>query len=388
MNNNNILNEPVLDWMTDTNGDINGINNELLSYLLDGSTNNADDQPINFYSLQQFTPQTEIKNSRPARKSIQHNSSHSEEDEEALDEQMKSLPSKERRQLRNKISARNFRNRRKEYISSLETKMNQMEAENSQLKLEVKWVRGMMDKLQAENDRLRLEIVLCKEGIQPPRRSSETSPTTSNISSQSNPPPTAVITEDTWNIVCPNSSPNSSNYIGNNIYLAHASLPDWDLTSILSKPSPLPSSCQSIMSANPLLAPALMSIVINEAMTMTTDELITHAQLRDPTYQSFRLSPNDKLSVANPLWPNILQSSVDSEAIKNQIIRQADSVSTGDSMEPPLTGLLSFCPLYWMQRQFCNFIISYVVVRYPHLDSKCRTYLPICQKFRTKQILI
>ena len=53
-------------------------------------------------------------------------SSPSEEDEEPTDAQLKLMPSKERRQLRNKISARNFRNRRKgkwyinnEHISSL-----------------------------------------------------------------------------------------------------------------------------------------------------------------------------------------------------------------------------------------------------------------------------
>lgn len=44
-------------------------------------------------------------------------SSPSEEDEEPTHEQLKMMPSKERRQLRNKISARNFRNRRKGIIT-------------------------------------------------------------------------------------------------------------------------------------------------------------------------------------------------------------------------------------------------------------------------------
>ncbi|KAK9763255.1 hypothetical protein K7432_010238 [Basidiobolus ranarum] len=61
------------------------------------------------------------------------------------------LSSKERRQLRNKISARNFRVRRKEYISTLEQQVQQHQNE-------IKSLRESMTKAEDENKRLRLEL--------------------------------------------------------------------------------------------------------------------------------------------------------------------------------------------------------------------------------------
>ncbi|KAJ2323123.1 hypothetical protein GGI00_005715, partial [Coemansia sp. RSA 2681] len=60
-----------------------------------------------------------------------------DEDMEGID--VKNLSSKERRQLRNKISARNFRVRRKEYISNLEAevRMHKEEADGLRAKLVV-----------------------------------------------------------------------------------------------------------------------------------------------------------------------------------------------------------------------------------------------------------
>lgn len=58
-----------------------------------------------------------------------------DEDERLLaSEEGKKLSSKERRQLRNKVSARAFRSRRKEYISQLEGEVAKHAAENSDLK--------------------------------------------------------------------------------------------------------------------------------------------------------------------------------------------------------------------------------------------------------------
>ncbi|ORY02977.1 hypothetical protein K493DRAFT_311865 [Basidiobolus meristosporus CBS 931.73] len=61
------------------------------------------------------------------------------------------LSSKERRQLRNKISARNFRVRRKEYISTLEQQVQQYQNE-------IKSIRDSMSRMEDENKRLRLEL--------------------------------------------------------------------------------------------------------------------------------------------------------------------------------------------------------------------------------------
>ncbi|CAO3589995.1 unnamed protein product [Absidia cylindrospora] len=67
-----------------------------------------------------------------------------------------------------------------------------------------------------------------------------------------------------------------------------------------------------------------------------------------------------------------------------------DSYYDDEDEEPwydmPVTGFKAVCPLYWMQRQFCRFVITYVVVKYPHLEDPCKTYLPICEQFRRRAI--
>jgi hypothetical protein len=64
---------------------------------------------------------------------------------------LKKLTSKERRQLRNKISARNFRVRRKEYISNLES-TNQQQLE------EINLLRQALLHIQEENSKLKEEV--------------------------------------------------------------------------------------------------------------------------------------------------------------------------------------------------------------------------------------
>jgi len=64
---------------------------------------------------------------------------------------MKKLSSKERRQIRNKISARNFRVRRKEYIQNLETTKEQQQEE-------INILRQALLHLQEENTKLQQEV--------------------------------------------------------------------------------------------------------------------------------------------------------------------------------------------------------------------------------------
>lgn len=265
-------------------------------------------------------------------------------------------------------------------MATLEAEMDQCKAENNQLKHEVKWVRGMMDKLQAENDKLRLQLVLCKEGIEPSRKNTDRVTTSS---------PTATTTVDTattdmmtllnpdnnindnWDILY--SQPVITNT--NNIYLAHASLPDWDMSNIYEKKNHrLVSENTKLIHTYPLLAPALMSIVLNHTITMTTKEIVSNSTLYDPTLPP----PNDKPDLFDSIaWQRLLDSQQQNESTKN-LPQQANSQLS--------YFVENYCPLYWIQKQFCNFVISYVVVRYPHLDTKCRTYLPICERFRTKQM--
>lgn len=109
-NNDNIKNDPILDWIlqADTTEEINKpLSTELLSFLLSQNQNNTHNNiPV---SLPPPQPQASPENSN----NTNLTSSPSEEEYEPTDAQLKMMPSKERRQLRNKISARNFRNRRK-----------------------------------------------------------------------------------------------------------------------------------------------------------------------------------------------------------------------------------------------------------------------------------
>jgi hypothetical protein len=257
-------------------------------------------------------------------------------------------------------------------MADLEERMDKCQAENSQLKLEVKWVRDMMDKLQAENDRLRLELVLCKGGIQHPLNI-ETSPTT-----VVSPPPfssgTNTAPSSNWDLVYPPSD--------TNIYLAHASIPDWDLTSLFEKPKPTPAgSSRELIRNYPLLAPALMSIVLRHTMTMTTEEMMKHAQLTDPSLPAFTYQPEDKFVNAlsdTVLWKQITNLPVITEETETETESNNQSTEIQDYM-------MKKCPLMWVQKQFCKFVLLYVVVKYPQLDKPCRTYLPICEKFRMKK---
>jgi len=77
-----------------------------------------------------------------------------DEDERLLaSEEGKKLSSKERRQLRNKVSARAFRSRRKEYISQLESEIANKVAENGDLRAQN---RALMDENKLLSDLTRM----------------------------------------------------------------------------------------------------------------------------------------------------------------------------------------------------------------------------------------
>ncbi|KAJ2500268.1 hypothetical protein GGH96_002864 [Coemansia sp. RSA 1972] len=84
-----------------------------------------------------------------------------DEDEDDIDMtgiDMKSLSSKERRQLRNKISARNFRVRRKEYISNLEAEVRMHKEEADGVRRELATSRKDNVQLRDEIQRLRQRL--------------------------------------------------------------------------------------------------------------------------------------------------------------------------------------------------------------------------------------
>ncbi|ORX71068.1 hypothetical protein DL89DRAFT_119441 [Linderina pennispora] len=71
---------------------------------------------------------------------------------------LKNMSSKERRQLRNKISARNFRVRRKEYISNLEAEVRQHREEADGLRKELTTSKAENSQLREEVAKLRLKL--------------------------------------------------------------------------------------------------------------------------------------------------------------------------------------------------------------------------------------
>ncbi|KAG2216005.1 hypothetical protein INT46_007065 [Mucor plumbeus] len=423
-NGNNNL-DPILNWIlnsdtTETNE--KQVSNELLGYLLnDQETSNSPFSPI----LPKDNTQNEDSQHQLGKRKNE-NSSPSEEDDidDPTEAQLQQLPAKERRKLRNKISARNFRNRRKEYMSTLEERMDKYQAENSQLKLEVKWIKGMMDKLQAENDQLRLELALCKGGIQ--------QPTNMRIASVS--PPTSSSNPIDWEVICPSlvptantnatavvtttavTTPNtlsssSSAYpsthsltstsnidtLNPTIYLAHATVPNWDLSNLFCKEA---TSTVNLIHNYPLLAPALMSIVLQHTMTMTTEDIISNSKFKDPTIPTNAISSNyqprneDKFIAAlsdSALWQTIINTKPNTtdEIQETKATQTLSFIENNDDEKSELTEMKAYmknyCPMKWMQKQFCMFILFYVVVQYPRLDKPCRTYLPICDKFRVKR---
>ncbi|KAG0166173.1 hypothetical protein DFQ28_007640 [Apophysomyces sp. BC1034] len=282
-------------------------------------------------------------------------------DEEAISEtELKLMTSKERRQLRNKISARNFRNRRKEYMTTLEEQVEKYKAENSQLKLEIKWVRSTMERMQKENDQLRLDLLLCREGIQSRQSTTPSFPCSSSDSSNlsSSSPEMSITPRDT--------------------YLAHATMPDWDVHRIVKETTALPTN--NLLSRYPLLAPALMSIVLDHAVTMAADDLLANAKLNASTSAPQGLLMDHILP--GPKYGTSKRLICTEKQIRALWTQQ--HITT--FVEPEVGWIQAHCPFYWVQRQFCRFVITYLIVRYPQLESPATTYLPVCERFRRRTI--
>ncbi|KAI8393836.1 uncharacterized protein BYT42DRAFT_609601 [Radiomyces spectabilis] len=425
-------------------------NDQLVEYLftdesfLPTSRNNASNMPVNeqhmswqTMSLGSFQDLAVDGVNTAGMPSNDANHRHSDEDE-YTEMQLKMMTSKERRQLRNKISARNFRNRRKEYITTLENQIEKYRSENSQLKLEVKWSQTTMERLQKENDQLRLQLALCNKGIKeeqsqepgyplsskpmiqpgytiavpPPANHLPTydpltmsqhhfapeftvpSDSSSSSDSSHSPPRQPSQSNDSWDLVFSEFSPTHCTY------LSHAAMPNWDFTPLLSKvEEALPSTNPSdIFHQYPLLAPALMSIIVTHSMTMTTEELLRNAQLQAPITQpssrSFAedmfLSPKFNAKLRSPTLPAL--TNTDIEAMWGSLLKHMPTNSKPHRVvtsytDPPVTGMQTYCPLFVIQKTLCRFVINVVVARYPHLEHNCIKYLPVCEKFKRRLIM-
>ncbi|KAF9906358.1 hypothetical protein EC991_000761 [Linnemannia zychae] len=242
---------------------------------------------------------------------------------------LKKMTSKERRQLRNKISARNFRVRRKEYISTLEGQVEQHKTEARHLREAVTYV-------QAENQRLKEELEASKRQLAAQDTLTRTSstaapqqlqlaqPTSTSLSNESqslltsllnsamNPnakhitltvprPQSPTIIKPNLNKDVPNSSFKGKSWKDDNPVFIHTTLiPEIHLAdnlqfgpkpfgskedSMLDRPwmcMEAPSKKPSTLEKNPLL----MSGVIYELMQTITSAGLNHAELTLNTQDS------------------------------------------------------------------------------------------------------
>lgn len=98
-----------------------------------------------------------------------------------MSEEGKKLSSKERRQLRNKVSARNFRERRKEYITHLESLVSRHQNEAATYKAQVDVLKSEKDDLASELSRLKISLSAAFESSK--LQNGQTSNHTANIPS-------------------------------------------------------------------------------------------------------------------------------------------------------------------------------------------------------------
>ncbi|KAI8333987.1 hypothetical protein BC941DRAFT_339084, partial [Chlamydoabsidia padenii] len=193
---------------------------------------------------------------------------------ESLDKQ--NLTSKEKRQLRNKISARNFRVRRKEYITQLENKVDEQEDEIDSLKQDNKRLTGLNEQLLQEVMELRLQLQQSSVTQHQPRHYQQQQPalTVSPSSSDTSSPPDFMESLLDFNLFNSNGNNITGNNYNLNTYLSHSLMPSFDLSHILGdKLAHPPSSTnleehRELMTVYPLLAPALASIVIRHTFTL------------------------------------------------------------------------------------------------------------------------
>ncbi|KAG1888532.1 hypothetical protein F4604DRAFT_1551427, partial [Suillus subluteus] len=118
-------------------------------------------------------------------------------------EEYKKMSSREKRQLRNKISARNFRVRRKEYITTLEGDI----AERDRL---IDAIRSELGSSRSENTALRQEISALKRCLLDSRHSPDLPPpaelqTGAPLSPPGSPAPTPVSVPSTTPLITPNT---------------------------------------------------------------------------------------------------------------------------------------------------------------------------------------
>ena len=183
-----------------------------------------------------------------------------------------------------------------EYIEGIEKELQQQKIENSQMKLEIKWLKSKVEQLQAENDKLRIDVAVLNSlpapSVLAPYSSSpdiEPSPMLSNDNNNNN--NNAV---DDWDFVLPDfpsSQPDT--------FISQAVVPSFNQVFLSKEQQQKQTHSSDLIKQYPLLAPALMSIILSHTMTMSTDQLLASAKLIPP-------SPLPSKKEAEAVW-NLLE---------------------------------------------------------------------------------
>lgn len=230
-----------------------------------------------------------------------------------------------------------------------------------------------MEKVQKENDRLRMELML-KDNNDTSYALDSTSlinstmnfanTTNSNVvavttssdesSGVPSPPNLFVNFPDNWDFVLPN----------NNTFLSHALVPNWNFNHILRKEtSSTVAQSPNLLQQYPLLAPALMSIVLQHTMTMSTDELLATAKLSPPTIATCipfdkKLSTPMSQKEARAVWDMLEPLRHMNE--RNNKFKKSKSANTMVLIRRNEAGEEEFCPMTWLRQSALRYLCEIV----------------------------
>jgi hypothetical protein len=317
--------------------------------------------------------------------------------------QWKSMSPKERRQLRNKISARNFRTRRKEYMTTIEVELNRNKLVAAKLQQQVDVYKTQNEELRAENSQLRLQVLVLSQrrsvspAQQPPIPQQQQRWPMSGLLAVSNmqtpqlnrstPPTSPPSTISEYDSTVPASrSPyqlelfndmapvNYNTYPIDQIYtyLSHTVVPSWNIEQVLLHQTISSQSTHDLFREYTLLAPALMSIIVRDTfvknyqafskkspMLLTAPSstaLVQHNP--SPTKLNFSARKgieNLSYKELKLIW-NLLQSGMQR---KDQIgVDQPDEDASEETQAAKF--LLGARTWLWMKQNVCSVVTSYV----------------------------
>lgn len=279
--------------------------------------------------------------------------------------------------------------------------MNDSKNENNQLKHELKWAKEKIERLEKENDKLRLDLMLggmilpavnntIQENASPLNNnypslvhsSLNFSSGSSDESNLSSPPNLFMDFPDNWDFVLPQDT-NTTNF--QDSYIASAVVPDWNINHVLSKETSLVSTTsnhQLLLRQYPLLAPALMSIVIAHTMAMSTDELLATSKLNTATVEPLLkdnffvdkpagvMSDKEAKAVWSILEPLTLLNERNAKIAGTGAGGDSDTtttIATPSSSECRTkicefyeTKVIPYCPIAWFQSRVCKSVCEYV----------------------------